>query len=138
MPHCRNPFPPHWPSYTLLAVYPPTSTQHGGSICNLKNYIEKEHLSALISHAKNTIPSIDKWISNTKIHIKWSNLLWDAPCVTDAQIAQTLTFRYGRYLRNYWKKNPSSNNTHPCHVNYTHPTKMTHAFTYYHVALINT
>ena len=58
--HWRNPFP-----------------QHDGSVHNLKNYIGKEWVSALISHAKkNTMPYIDKWLSNTKIHIKWSNLLW--------------------------------------------------------------
>ena len=39
---------PYWP------FIPPTSMQH-----DLKNYIEKEYVSALISHAKNTKPYID-------------------------------------------------------------------------------
>jgi hypothetical protein len=102
-PHCKNPFPPSQPLDNVLAIYPPTSTQHDGFVCNLINYIEKEYISALISYAKNIIPYIDKWLFHTNIHIKWSNLLWDASWIIDAQIMQTLKSRYGRYLGYYPK-----------------------------------
>ena len=85
----NNPFPPQCPSIPLI------SPHHDGSVRNMKNYIEEECVSALISHAKK---------DNTNIHIKCSNLFRDAPWNNDAQITQTLKFRYGRYLGNCRKK----------------------------------
>ena len=50
----------YWPSIMS------TSTQHDGSVCNLKNCIEKECTSALISHARKTqIIYVNKWLLNT-------------------------------------------------------------------------
>ena len=62
---------------------------------------------------KNRIPCIDKWLSNTNIHIKWSNLIWDALWNTSTQITQTLKDRYGRYLENYQKKHILKQNISP-------------------------
>ena len=42
-----------------------------------------------------------------------------------------------KILREILKINTSSNKTYLWHVAYAHPTKMTHASTCYHVALIN-
>ena len=118
----------------LSPIHPHT---HEGSICNLKNYIEKEYASTFISYAKNMIPYIDKWLTNTNIHIKWSNLLWGAPWITDTQITQTLKFRYERYLRYYWVYYVLKQNISPtCNLCTSHQNA--HAFTYYHVAQINT
>jgi hypothetical protein len=54
---------------------PPTFIQHDGSICNLKRFTKKkEYKSALIVHAKSTIPNVGKWLPNTNIHQQWPNL----------------------------------------------------------------
>ena len=89
---------PYWPSI------PPTSTQQDGSICNLKRYIEKEHVSAIVSQTTNTLSHAYKRLSNTDLHFKWSNLLWDTPWITNAQITQAFKIRYDKYLGNYFRK----------------------------------
>ncbi len=49
-------------------------------------------------------PYVDKWLSNTQINQKLSNHFWKNKKVTDAQITQTLKFRYAQYMGNH-KKN---------------------------------
>ena len=58
-PHCRNPFPPHRPSNTILAIFPPIFTQYDDLVRNLKNHIEKENAHVFIPLVKNIIPCID-------------------------------------------------------------------------------
>ena len=58
-PHCRNPFPPHRPSNTILAIFPPIFTQYDDLVRNLKNPIEKENAHVFIPLVKNIIPCID-------------------------------------------------------------------------------
>ena len=67
-------------------------TPHNGFICNLKCYIENEHLSAIVSHATLTFQYFNKWLTNSNIHPQWSNLIWTHKSSLDAQITQTLKF----------------------------------------------
>ena len=85
---------PYWLPIPLASI------QYDQSILNLKSNIGKEYESALISQAKNTLPFVNKWFS-----LKWANLLWDAPWITNAQTTQILKFQYARYLGTYQKKN---------------------------------
>ena len=89
---------PYWPAI------PPTSTQHDNLVHNLRSYIEIQYKNTLISNAANTMPNVQKWLTNENIHPKWSNLLWDAPQITNTQLTQTLKFRCGRYHRDYYRK----------------------------------
>ena len=67
---------------------------------------------------KTSFPYIEKWLSNTQINQKFSNLSWKSENVTDAQITQTLKFRYAQYMGNH-KINIFWPLTHPnpnCHT----------------------
>ena len=74
----------------------PTAT-HDGAIRNLYTTITKEHGTREAAIAKN------KWLSNDQINHKLSNHFWKNEKTTDAQISQTLTFRYAQYMGNHRK-----------------------------------
>ena len=46
---------------------------------------------------------MDKWLNNDQINHKLSNHFWKNEHVTDAQISQTLKFRYAQYMGNHRK-----------------------------------
>lgn len=48
--------------------------------------------------------NINKWLSTNELHLKWSNLFWNAPWITNAQFTQVLNSWCGIYLGNYWKQ----------------------------------
>lgn len=53
--------------------------------------------------AKTTFTYVDKWLSNTQINQKLTNHFWKKRNVTNAQIIQTLKFRYAEYKGNHRK-----------------------------------
>ena len=63
----------------------------------------KEHNTGETEIAKNKIPYVDNWLSNTQINQKLSNHLWKNNNVTNAQITHTLKFRYVQYMGNHMK-----------------------------------
>ena len=71
---------------------------------------------------KAKFPYVEKWLSNTQINEKLSNHFWKNEMVTDAQITQTLKFRYAQYMGNH-RKIIFGPLTHPnpkctlCHLN---------------------
>jgi hypothetical protein len=86
--------------------------------------------------AQNKFPYVDKWLSNKQINKKPSNYLWKNKKVTDAQITQTLNFRYAQYVGNHLKKRKRktsfghSNSKIPT-AHYATKTTKTHGPTYY-------
>lgn len=90
--HNRNNPPFHHIGHTtpFWHVIPP-STQYDSSIHNLKRQREKEHKSTFTSHTTNIVPNVQKWLFINNIHLKWSNIFWYAPWITNAQITQVLT-----------------------------------------------
>jgi transposase-like protein len=53
--------------------------------------------------AQSKFTYIDKWTSNDQINHKLSNQFWKNPRITNAQITQTLKFRYAQYMGNHRK-----------------------------------
>ena len=116
---------------------PPTSTQHDNSISHLKSYITKEYESTLISIAENTIPNVNKWLSHTVIHLRWSNLLWMPPRLhTHKSHKYKISATTNTSVTT--EGNTSSNKTYPQHITYAFSNKMTHASTYHHAPKANT
>ena len=125
----------HHIPYWLASV--PTSTQHDGSIRNLKRYVKKSYFSSTISNSTNTIPIIvHKWLHNRTIHQAWSNLLWTSSIVRHAQITPNFQFRIGHYMGNYQKQKFLTLTSLPF-VSNVDSNKMIHVYISAHVALIN-
>ena len=80
---------PYW-----LASCP--TTTHDGSIRNLHTFVTKEHDYRKVGNARIKFPYVDKWLSNTQINQKLSNHFWENKKTTDAQITQTLKFKYAQ------------------------------------------
>ena len=75
-----------------------------------------------MAFAKNKFPYVDKWLSNDQINHKLSNHFWKNEKVTDAQISQTLKFRYAQYTGNhrknfFWPRTHQNPNCTLCHKN---------------------
>jgi hypothetical protein len=85
----------HATQYSLASS--PTST-HDGAIRNLHTFIVKKHNTCEAASTRHKFPYVDKWLSNTQINQKLSNYLWKDESVTDAQLTQTLKFRYAQYM----------------------------------------
>ena len=77
---------------------------HNKAIHNLHTFITKEHNNRESARAKYKFPYVDKRLLNTQINQKLSNHFWKNENITDAQITQTLKFRYAQYMGNH-KKN---------------------------------
>ena len=120
--------------------YLKSQIQHEGLVHSLKCYIETNYKNTLISNATNTIPNVKKWLTNENIYPRWSNFIWDAPWIMNAQLTQTFNFRYGRYLGNYRRKDVMKQDISPiCDLFLLKQShKFTTAYTSSHVAQINT
>ena len=81
----------------------PTAT-YDGAIRNIHKFIIKEHNNREMAIAQRKFPYVEKWLTNKQINQKLSNHFWKNKKVTDAQITQTLKFRYAQYMGNH-KKN---------------------------------
>ena len=112
--HTTHPTP-YW-----LASWP--TTTHDGAIRNLHTFIIKEHRKCEVDTTKTKFPYVDKWLSYTQIHQKLSNHFWKNEAVIDAQITQTLKFRYAQYMGNhrktiFWPLTHQDPNYTLCHLN---------------------
>ena len=70
----RDPIPLNLTPFHLIGHWIPTSTQHNGSICNIKRYIENKYCGDTISSLANSYPYVSKWLYNEYIQQTWSNL----------------------------------------------------------------
>ena len=92
------------------------------SIRNIHTFITKAHDNREVGHAQNKFPYVEKWLSNTQINQKLSNHFWKNNKITDAQITQTLKFRYAQYMGNhrkniFWPLKFQNPNCTLCHKN---------------------
>jgi hypothetical protein len=91
------------------------SIEHDGSILNLIRYIEPKYTNALISHATNTIPNVNKNAYPPTIYTQNGQTSYGMHI---GSLIYTywihLKSMYGRYLGNYRRrKNTYSNKTYP-------------------------
>lgn len=122
---------PYWPSI------PPTSTQQDGSICNLKRYIEKEHVSAIVSQSTNTLSHAYKRLSNTDLHFKCPIYYGTPHGLQMHKLHRPLKSVMINILV-IILENTSSNKTCAPYATHAHHAKMTHASIYAHVVKTNT
>ena len=101
---------PYW-----LASCP--TTTHDGAIRNLHTFVTKAHDHREVRMAQHKHPYVDKWLSNEIPTTSGKNNK-----ITDAQIAQTLKFRYAQYIGNhkkniFWPLKFQNPNCTLCHKN---------------------
>ena len=106
---------PYWLASCPIAT-------HDGAIRNLSTFITKEHETRETTLVKHKFPYVDKWLSNDQINQKLSNHFWKSDKVTDAQITQTLKFKYAQYMGNhrkniFWPLTHQNPNCTLCHKN---------------------
>ena len=106
---------PYW-----LASYPIATRD--GAITNIHKFIIKEHDNREKAIAQRKFPYVEKWLINEKINKKLSNHFWKNKTITDAQITQTLKFRFAQYMGNhrkniFWPLKFQNPNCTLCHKN---------------------
>ena len=100
----------------------PTATRDHGAIQNLHTFVTKAHDYREVRMAQHKHPYVDKWLSNDQINQKLSNHFWKNNKISDAQITQTLKFRYAQYMGNhrkniFWPLKFQNPNCTLCHKN---------------------
>jgi len=87
----------HTTCYWLASC--PTTT-HDGALRNIHKFVTKEHANREMAIAQRKFPYIEKWLTNEQINHKHFS---KNKKISDAQITQTLKFRYAQYTGNHRK-----------------------------------
>ena len=106
---------PNW-----LANFP-TATRDN-AIRNLHTFVTKAHNYREIRTTQNKYPYVEKWLSNDQINQNSPTTSGKYNQISDAQITQTLKFRYAQYIGNhrkniFWPLKFQNPNCTLCHKN---------------------